>query len=186
MQRVCVYCGSRTGGRPAYAAAAADLGRALAQRGLGLVYGGGNVGMMGLLADAVIEAGGETVGVIPDHLMQRELGHERLSALHVVADMHERKAKMAALADAFIALPGGLGTLEEIFEIAAWAQLKLHDKPLGLLNVAGYYDALVRFLDHAVAEDFLKPKHRDRIIVHAEGEALLTQLAASATPPNDG
>jgi uncharacterized protein (TIGR00730 family) len=177
-----VYCGSRTGSRPAYAEAASALGRLLAERGLGLVYGGGNVGMMGLVADATIAAGGETIGVIPDHLMQAELGHDGLTKLHVVEDMHQRKAQMAELADAFIALPGGLGTLEELFEIAAWAQLKLHDKPMGLLNVAGYYDGLVRFLDHAVSEDFLKARHRDRIVVEATGPALLDALAAKAGP----
>jgi uncharacterized protein (TIGR00730 family) len=182
MQRICVYCGSRTGERAAYAEAATALGRALAARGLGLVYGGGNIGMMGLVADAVIDAGGETIGVIPQHLMDLEVGHDGLSKLHVVEDMHQRKAQMAELADAFIALPGGLGTLEEIFEIAAWAQLKLHDKPMGLLNIAGYYDALVRFLDHAVAEDFLKAKHRDRIVVADQTMPLLDQLARQTSP----
>jgi len=178
MQRLCVYCGSREGNRPDYADGAVALGRLMGRRGIGLVYGGGGVGMMGRIADAVMEAGGETIGVIPRDLMDREFAHGGLTRLEVVDDMHRRKARMAELADAFVALPGGLGTLEEIFEVAAWAQLKLHSKPIGLLNVAGYYDALMRFLDHAVAEDFLKAKHRDRIVVAADPATLVDELAA--------
>jgi uncharacterized protein (TIGR00730 family) len=180
MQSVCVYCGSRTGNRPAYAEAAQTLGRLLAERGLTLVYGAGNVGMMGLIADQVIAHGGHTVGVIPQHLVDWEVCHDNLAELHVTDDMHQRKALMADRADAFIALPGGVGTLEEIFEVAAWAQLKLHEKPMGLLNTAGYYDALNQFLDHAVAEDFIKPKHRQRLIVEREPAQLLDALTAQA------
>ena len=181
IQRICVYCGSRTGDRSAYAESAQTLGRLLSERGLGLVCGGGGIGMMGQLANSVIESGGETIGVMPQELMDRELGHHRLTELRVVQTMHQRKAEMAGLADAFIALPGGLGTLEEIFEIATWAQLKIHAKPLGLLNVEEYFSPLVRFLDHAVEEGFLKQKHRRRLIVESEPATLLDRLNALAT-----
>src|SRR5512142_817811 len=160
MKRVCVFCGSSVGVNPEYARMARRLGGALARRGMGLVYGGGGIGLMGAVADAALDAGGEVVGVIPRALQLRELAHANLTALHVVGSMHERKAKMAELSHAFVALPGGMGTLEELAEILTWAQLGLHQKPCGLLDVAGYYQPLVGFFDRAVAEGFLKPEHR--------------------------
>lgn len=154
MKSVCVYCGSSPGNRPEYAEAAALLGRTLAARGLALVYGGGKVGLMGIVADSVLAHGGTVVGVIPDALMQKEVGHRGLTELHVVRNMHERKQMMADRADAFIALPGGVGTFEELFETFTWLQLGYHDKPVGLLNVAGFYDGMLGFLSHAVHEGF--------------------------------
>jgi uncharacterized protein (TIGR00730 family) len=182
MRSVCVYCGSSAGASPAYAAAAAELGRELAGRGIGLVYGGGNVGLMGAVADAALAAGGAVVGVIPEALVAREVAHGGLTELHVVASMHDRKALMAELADAFVALPGGLGTLEELFEILTWAQLGLHRKPSGLVNVAGYYDGLVSFLAHAVDERLLRPEHAELLLVDERPAPLLDRLA-TATPP---
>lgn len=182
MKRVCVFCGSSMGTRPEYAAAAEALGRMLAERGLGLVYGGGNVGLMGVAANAALAAGGEVFGVIPEALMRMEVGHLDLTELHVVASMHERKARMADMADAFIALPGGIGTLEELFEVWTWGQLGLHPKPLGILDVAGYYRHLHAFLDHALAEGFLKERHRAMVAVEADPAALLARLGAY-TPP---
>ena len=158
--RICVYAGSNPGADPAYAEAAADLARLLAQRGIGVVYGGAHRGLMGILADTALEAGGEVIGVMPQALVDREIAHTGLTELHVVASMHERKALMAELADGFVALPGGAGTLEELIEVYTWSQLGLHDKPLGVLNVRGYYDALTALLDHAVRERFLRPEHR--------------------------
>ena len=183
IRTLCVYCGSSAGARPGYADAARQLGALLAREGVGLVTGGGHVGLMGVIADAVLEAGGEAVGVIPQALLDREVGHTGLSELVVVETMHERKAIMASRADAVVALPGGLGTLEEITEMLTWAQLGIHAKPCGLLNVAGYYDALVAFLDHAVAERFVRPAQRDRITVASDPLALLAGLRAH-TPPN--
>lgn len=182
MRRVCVFCGSSSGTRPAYAEAARATGRLIAQRGLGLVYGGGEVGLMGILANAALEAGGEVIGVIPEALMRMEVGHPDLTALHVVATMHERKAMMAELSDGFIALPGGIGTLEELFEIWTWGQLGIHPKPLGFLDVAGYYDALHAFLDHSVGEGFLKARHRAMTAVESDPAALLDRLAAYQPP----
>jgi len=179
---ICVFAGSSPGARPQYAAAARALGRELASRELALVYGGGNVGLMGILADAVIESGGTAVGVIPSALADKRLGHDGLTALHVVATMHERKALMADLAQAFIALPGGIGTLEELFEAITWAQLGIHAKPCGLLNAAGYYDPLLRFLDSSVENRFVHPEHRDMIHVAAEPELLLDRLLATHVP----
>ena len=176
MRRVCVYCGSKAGADQVYRAAALALGRALARRGLGLVYGGGNVGLMGLLADAVLEGGGQVLGVIPQPLADRELAHRQLTELIVVEGMHQRKALMAQHADAFIALPGGYGTLEELFEALAWAQLGLHPKPVGLLNTAGYFDHLLAFLDHAVQQQFLQPRHQRLLRVGAEAEELVDAL----------
>jgi hypothetical protein len=163
--RICVYCGSKTGVQEAYRSAAIDLGHAMAARGWGLVYGGGNVGLMGLVADATLAAGGEVIGVIPQALAtaEKELAHPNLTQLLVVADMHQRKAAMAQRADAFIALPGGYGTLEELFEMLAWAQLGFHKKPLALLNIAGYFDHLIRFLNHALDQGFLRERHLDLI-----------------------
>lgn len=178
VRRVCVYCGSRPGHRLAYAAAARALGTGLARAGVGLVTGGGAVGLMGVVADACLAAGGTAVGVIPEALAAREIGHAALTELHVVATMHERKAHMAELADAFVALPGGMGTLEEIAEMLTWAQLGLHAKPCALLDVDGYYAPLVRFLDHAAAEGFVREADRARIVVAPTPEAVLAALLA--------
>ncbi len=183
MRRICVFCGSSLGLRPAYAEAARATGRLIAERGLGLVYGGGEVGLMGVLANAAMAAGGEVIGVIPEALMRMEVGHPELTALHVVDTMHERKAMMADLSDAFIALPGGIGTLEELFEVWTWGQLGIHPKPLGFLDVDGYYDHLHAFLDHSVSEGFLKDRHRAMAAVESDPAALLDRLAAYV-PPN--
>ena len=177
MKSVCVFCGSSMGLRPAYKLAAQELSESLVQRGLTLVYGGGNVGLMGAIADAVLAVDGQVIGVIPEFLVAKELAHPGLTQLHVVDSMHERKALMAQLSDAFIALPGGYGTLEEFCEVLTWAQLGLHQKPQGLLNVEGYYDPLLRFFDHAVTEQFVKPIHRSLVLSAAEPEDLLNQLA---------
>jgi uncharacterized protein (TIGR00730 family) len=183
MRRVCVFCGSNVGGRPEYAAAARGFAAAAAARGLGLVYGGGNVGLMGVVADAALAAGGEVIGVIPSALKGRELAHAGLTRLHVVTTMHERKALMADLSDAFAALPGGVGTLEELFEVVTWAQLGIHAKPVGLLNTAGYFDGLLSFLDHLVAQRFVKEKHRALVRVAAEPGPLLDLLLRAPPPP---
>jgi uncharacterized protein (TIGR00730 family) len=177
MQRVCVFCGSSPGARPAYAEATAEVARLLAGEGIGVVYGGGHVGLMGVLADTVMAAGGEAIGVMPQALVDREIGHTGISELRVVGSMHERKALMADLSDAFIALPGGAGTLEELFEVYTWAQLGLHDKPCGLLDVEDYFSGLVGFLDHAVDERFLREEHRAMLIVEREPRALIERLA---------
>jgi hypothetical protein len=182
LSRVCVFCGSSSGTDPAYRQAAVDLGRSLARRGLGLVFGGGHVGLMGAVADAVLAAGGQVIGVIPRGLERRELGHQGLTELRVVGSMHERKATMVDLADAFAALPGGMGTLEETAEILTWAQLGIHAKPVGLLDVAGYWRTLIAFLDHAVAEGFLRPEDRALLLVEREAEALLDRMAAWRAP----
>lgn len=159
MRRLCVFCGSSTGNNPVYAETAREFGRLLVAHGLGLVFGGGHIGLMGVVADAVLAAGGEAIGVIPRSLMARELGHGSLTELHVVETMHQRKALMADLSDAFVALPGGYGTLDETFEILTWAQLGIHQKPVVLLNVAGYFDPLLAWIKHAASEGFLKSKH---------------------------
>jgi uncharacterized protein (TIGR00730 family) len=174
---VCVFCGSSAGTEPRYRAAAEALGAILVARGDALVYGGGKVGLMGIVADAVLAAGGQAIGVIPEGLARKELIHAGLSELHVVPSMHARKALMAELAGAFVALPGGYGTFEELLEITTWAQLGIHDKPIGLLNVAGYYDALAALFDRAVASGFIRAEHRDIVIVGDEPAALMTQLA---------
>jgi uncharacterized protein (TIGR00730 family) len=176
MRKVCVFTGSRQGASAAYAAAAQRLGRELVERGLALVYGGGKVGLMTVIADTVLDLGGHATGVIPSALVSKEVAHRGLSKLHVVNSMHERKALMAELADGFVAMPGGIGTMEEFFEVLSWAQLGLHEKPCGLLNVSGYYDPLIEFLDHAVAEDFVKPKHRALMIVEPEPGRLLDRF----------
>jgi uncharacterized protein (TIGR00730 family) len=183
MERVCVFCGSSVGRRPAYLDAARAMGRALARRGLALVYGGGGVGLMGAAADAALEAGGEVIGVIPRALELRELAHPRLTALHVVGSMHERKAKMAELAHGFVALPGGMGTLEELAEILTWAQLGLHARPCGLLDVDGYYEPLITFFDRAVEEGFVRPEHRSLLVVADDPDALLDAFEAWRPPP---
>ena len=173
MRRLCVFTGSSPGAHPDYARAAEELGRALARHDLGLVYGGASVGLMGVVADAALDAGAEVVGVIPQALVDREIGHPRVEDLRVVGSMHERKALMADLADGFVALPGGVGTLEELFEVYTWTQLGLHAKPLGLLDVRGYYTLLAAFLDHAVAERFVTAEHRDVLVVEDGVEALI-------------
>src|SRR5271154_5558209 len=167
---VCVFCGSSSGKGPQYADSARRLGAALAARGLELVYGAGDVGLMGVLADAALAAGGRVVGVIPQALVQREVAHHGLSELHVVRTMHERKALMADRADAFLALPGGFGTADELFEILTWAQLGLHSKPVGLLNVAGFFDPLLAWIDRCVSDGFLRPENRDLLLISADGK----------------
>lgn len=179
---LCVYCGSSIGRTPIYAQQARALGRALAQRGIRLVYGGASVGIMGVVADAVLAAGGEVIGVIPAALAAKEIAHHGLTQLHVTKSMHERKALMADLSDGFIALPGGIGTLEEIFEILTWAQLGFHEKPCALLNVDGYYDALTAYLDHTVAEAFVQPLHRSMLIVERDADVLLDRFANYVAP----
>jgi uncharacterized protein (TIGR00730 family) len=176
MKRICVFCGSSCGSRPEYRTAAEELGAELVRRKIGLVYGGGNVGLMGIIADAVLKAGGEAQGVIPENLMAREVGHKGLTKLHVVRSMHERKALMADLSDAFIALPGGFGTLEEFCEVVTWTQLGLHAKPCGILNVVGYYSPLLAMLDHAVQERFLKPENRGLVLARDSVVGLLQAL----------
>ncbi|MGC7098960.1 TIGR00730 family Rossman fold protein [Amycolatopsis lurida] len=178
MKRVCVFCGSSPGNSPVYAEQAAALGKLLAERGIGLVYGGASVGIMGVVADAALAAGGEVIGVIPGHLMSAEVGHHGLTELHVVDTMHERKAKMAELSDAFLALPGGAGTLEELFEVWTWAQLGLHAKPLGLVDVAGYFEPLRKFVDHMVDEGFLRAQHREMVSVDPDPRVLLEIFAS--------
>lgn len=178
MRRVCVFCGSSAGARPAYAAAARALGGELAARGLGLVYGGGSVGLMGVLADAVLGAGGEVIGVIPGPLATRELAHAGVTELRVVASMHERKATMAGLADGFVALPGGLGTFEETLEVLTWAQLGIHAKPVGVLDVEAYWDGLRRMLAHAVAERFVRPEYAALLLWGGTPAEVLDRLAA--------
>jgi uncharacterized protein (TIGR00730 family) len=181
-RRVCVYCGANRGRDAAYAQAAQAMGRTLARRGIGLVTGGGRVGLMGVVADAALDAGGEVVGVIPEALMRKELAHAGLTELVVTASMHERKARMAELADGFVALPGGLGTYEELFEIWTWAQLGWHAKPCGLLNAAGFYDRLVAFLDGASEAEFVKPEHRAMLIVENDPDRLLDRFATYVAP----
>ena len=182
IQSLCVFCGSNEGNDPAAAVAARDLGRLLAESETTLVYGGGRVGLMGVIADAVLAAGGRAVGVIPRNLLDREVGHRGLTRMHVVESMHERKALMASLSDAFVALPGGLGTLEEIFEVWTWGQLGIHRKPIGFLDVSGYYAALMTFLDHAVTLGFIRPQHRSAAIVDSEPKRLLERLRRHQPP----
>ena len=176
IRRVCVFCGASPGRDPAYLELAASVGAGLAQRGIGVVYGGSRVGMMGALADAALAVGGEVIGIIPRRLVERELAHGGLTDLRVVETLHERKAEMAASSDGFIALPGGLGTLEELAEVASWAQLGLHAKPIGLLGPVGYWDALLGWLDHAVAEGFIAPGHRALVDLDPDLEALLERF----------
>jgi uncharacterized protein (TIGR00730 family) len=183
VKRICVFCGSLEGARPAYAAAARNLGEELVARGLGLVYGGGSVGLMGVLADAVLAAGGEVIGVIPGPLASRELAHAGLTEMHVVGSMHERKAMMAALCDGFLALPGGLGTFEETLEILTWAQLGIHRKPVGVLNVEGYWDGLRRLLAHAVGEGFVRPEYAALLLFGTTAAEILDGVAAWRPPP---
>ncbi|HEY0270077.1 MAG TPA: TIGR00730 family Rossman fold protein [Sphingomonas sp.] len=180
--RICVFLGSSVGRSPVYAQAAERVGALIARRGIGLVYGGGAVGLMGLLARAALAAGGEVIGVIPEALRAREHDQTGLSQLHVVRTMHERKAMMADLSDGFVALPGGIGTFEELFEVWTWAQLGYHAKPCGLLNIAGFYDGMSGFIDHVVEEGFLKPEHRRMLIVEREAETMLDRLSTYLAP----
>ncbi len=182
MQRICVYCGSSPGNDPAYTAAAEDLAGVLVDGGLELVYGGAHKGTMGILADAVLERGGVVHGVIPQMLEEKEIAHTGVTELHVVASMHERKSMMAALSDGFIALPGGFGTLEELIEIVTWGQLQFHEKPCGVLNVKGYFDKLLEFLDHTQAEGFLKPENRAMLIADDTATGLLQQFETYRSP----
>lgn len=182
MRSVGVFCGSSPGGDPAYMAAARTMGGAIAGRGLTLVYGGARVGLMGAVADAALAAGGQVFGVMPEALMDLEIAHQGLTRLEVVPSMHERKARMAEMADGFVALPGGAGTLEEIFEIWTWGQLGFHAKPAGFLNVMGYFDHLRAFVDHAVGEAFLKAPHRDMLIFREACGEMLDALAAYRAP----
>ncbi len=184
MKKVCVYCGSSAGKRPEYAGAARALADQLLQHGMSLVYGGASVGIMGEIADAVLAGGGEVIGVMPKALVEKEVQHDALSELLVVDSMHERKLKMADIADGFIALPGGLGTLEELFEVLTWAQLGFHRKPCALLNIAGYYDQLAAFLQHAVNEQFVKAVHSEMLIIENEPAKIL-QLMMSYQPPSE-
>jgi uncharacterized protein (TIGR00730 family) len=176
MKSIAVYCGANMGAAPVYAEAARALARSLVERGIGLVYGGGNIGLMGVIADEVMLLGGEATGVIPKALMDKEVGHMGLTRNFVVNDMHERKAMMAALSDGFIAMPGGMGTLEELFEMLTWSQLGFHNKPVGVLNVAGFYDGLVGFLAHQQQEGFVKPQHAALMMVEADPDALVARL----------
>jgi uncharacterized protein (TIGR00730 family) len=176
VERICVFCGASPGARPEYRVATAELARLLAAEGIGVVYGGGGVGLMGALADAVLAEGGELTGVIPRSLVDREVAHRDVADMRVVGSMHERKALMVDLADAFVALPGGIGTLEELFEVYTWAQLGLHQKPCALLNVEGYYDAVADFLAHAVAERFLREETRVLLLVESDPATLIERL----------
>ena len=184
MRTICVFCGSQSGADARYRHAAVELGNLLAQRGLGLVYGGGHLGLMGAIADTVMAAGGTVTGVIPKPMTAaRDVAHDTVTKLHVVSGMHERKTLMASLSDAFIALPGGYGTLEEWFEVIAWAQLGIHRKPIGLLNVAGYFDALLSFVDHTIAEGFVKSRYRGLFVTAEQPLALLDALQRHQLPP---
>jgi len=183
LKSLCVYCGSSGGAREDYAEAARALARAMVGRGIRLVYGGASVGIMGAVADEVLRLGGEAVGVIPQALMRKELAHAGLTELHVTPSMHARKTLMAELADGFVALPGGIGTFEELFEVWTWGQLGFHRKPCGLLNVAGYYDGLITFLDHASGEQFIRGTHRAMLVVETDPAALLERFAGYEPPP---
>ncbi|HEY8559720.1 MAG TPA: TIGR00730 family Rossman fold protein [Pyrinomonadaceae bacterium] len=176
MKNITVFCGSNSGFRTDYAEAALSLARLFVAQNIRLVYGGGNVGLMGVIADEVMRRGGEVVGIIPESLDQKEVAHRGITELRVVASMHERKAQMAELADGFIAMPGGIGTFEEFFEILTWAQLGFHDKPCAILNIAGYYDGLLALCDNAVAEGFLRPAHRQLILEDSNAEILLEKM----------
>lgn len=179
MKSIAVYCGASSGADPVYADAARGLARALVEHNIGLVYGGGRVGLMGTIADEVLRLGGEATGVIPKHLVEREVGHAGLTRLFVVKDMHERKAMMSDLADGFIAMPGGMGTLEELFEMVTWAQLGIHAKPIGLLNVNGFYDGLSAFIGHLVETGFVRPAHAELMQLDADPDALIRRLRAA-------
>lgn len=182
IQRLCVFCGSSSGNRPIYAEAAAQLGRDLAKSKIALIFGGGRVGLMGILADSVLSAGGQAIGVMPRALVEKEIAHTSLTELHVVESMHQRKALMADLADAFLLLPGGFGSWEEFCEVLTWLQLGIHRKPCAILNVAGYYNGLLLLADHAIAEGFLRPAHQKMVIVADHPRAALSHLASASIP----
>lgn len=182
LKNICVYCGSNPGRQPIYAEEARKFGHTLAERGLGLVYGGSSNGIMGVVADAVLEHGGRVVGVIPEALVKKELAHKNLTEQHIVGSMHERKTLMVDKADGFVALPGGVGTFEEIFETWTWAQLGFHAKPCGLLNIGGYYDKLAAFLDHTVDEAFMRPQHRAMLVVANDANTLLDRFSTYEAP----
>lgn len=182
IRSVCVFCGSNVGRNPAYAAAAADLGREIVRRGWGLVYGGGSVGLMGVLADAVLADGGDVTGVLPEMLATKELLHTGATTMHIAPTMHARKAQMEKLADAFLALPGGYGTFEELLEIITWAQLGIHAKPIGLFNVGGFYDRLIGFFEHAIEEGFIKARQRGLIVAAGSAGELLDRLERHEMP----
>jgi uncharacterized protein (TIGR00730 family) len=182
LKSICLYCGSSPGTNPAYRDAAAQFGETLAEREIRLIYGGGSVGLMGVAADACLARGGEVIGVIPKLLMEKEVGHKGVSKMHIVDNMHERKALMTDLADGFIALPGGFGTLDELFEALTWLQLGYHGKPVGLLNVAGFFNGLITFLDHARDERFLRPLHRDALCVDKNLSTLIGKMQQVEAP----
>ena len=182
MRRICVFCGSSFGSRPEYRRAAAEVGALLVRKGVGLVYGGSNVGLMGVVADTVLAGGGDVIGVIPDALVAKEVAHRGLPDLRVVGSMHERKALMAELSSAFLALPGGFGTLEEFIEAVTWSQLGLHRKQCGVLNVCGYYDSLLAMLDHAVGEQLLRPENRALVLAETDAETLIDKLLSDQPP----
>ncbi|MFS0738264.1 TIGR00730 family Rossman fold protein [Sphingomonas sp. 1P06PA] len=184
MKRLAVYCGSRPGTDPAYAEAAVALGRTLAARGIGVVYGGGRLGLMGLVADSALEAGGEVIGVIPEVLRDAEVAHRGCTELHIVGTMHQRKQMMTDLADGFVTIPGGTGTMDELFEALSWAQLGYHEKPVGLLNVGGFYDHLIAFMDKVVDAGFLRPAHRANLIEADDIETLLEKFADHVPAPS--
>jgi uncharacterized protein (TIGR00730 family) len=182
LRRICVYCGSNPGSDPAHRAVAHDLGAFLARQGITVVYGGGNVGLMGAVADGALSEGGQVIGVIPRSLMEKELGHGGVTELHVVGSMHERKQLMVDLSDGFIALPGGFGTLDELFETLTWLQLSFHDKPVALLNASGFFDGLIAFIHHMSREGFLKPEHAACVLVETAAERLLERMQAFRPP----
>lgn len=182
MKSLCVYCGSSTGTATVYMQAARDMAKVMVDNNIALVYGGGNIGLMGIIADEVLRRGGEATGVIPQALMDKEVGHIALTRLHIVKDMHERKAMMAELSDGFVAMPGGIGTLEELFEVFTWSQLGFHDKPIGLLNVAGFYDGLIGFLQHIVEQGFLKAEQASLLVCDSSPTTLLEQLRTYNPP----
>jgi uncharacterized protein (TIGR00730 family) len=184
MKSLCIYCGSSIGASPVYTEAARAMAAAMVANSIALVYGGGRVGLMGTIADEVLRLGGEATGVIPQALMDREVGHSGLTRLHIVKDMHERKAMMAQLSDGFVAMPGGIGTLEELFEVYTWSQLGLHDKPVALLNAAGYYDGLIGFLEHVVRERFLQPEQAALLLHDADPASLVARLQSFVAPPH--
>ena len=185
LRRLCVFCGASPGASPVYVEAARALGGLLAARGIGLVYGGGGIGVMAAVADGALASGGEVIGVIPRHLWRLEVGHAGLTQLRFVDSMHERKGQMAELSDGFLALPGGIGTMEEFFEVWTWGQLRLHHKPVGLLNVGGYFDPLLAFFERMVEQRFLHPGHRGMVMVEADAGRLLDRMAAYQAPEID-
>ena len=182
---ICVYCGSSSGKDGAYLSAAHELGQTMAEQNIGLVYGGASIGVMGAVADAVLTSGGEVIGVIPEVLARKEVAHYGLTELKIVKSMHERKSLMEELSQGFVALPGGLGTLEELFEILTWSQLGLHQKPIGLLNIQGYYDQLIGFINHSVEEQFVKAEQRKMLLVDSQAELLLEQMANYTAPTGE-